>query len=415
MTENDLSIFQCGFCKKYSTQHALIAMTEKVKKTIDKGGTFGALLTDLSKAFNFMTNDLLIAKLHALNFDMNALNLIFDYLTGRKQRVRINSRFSSYLDIFQGVPQGSTLGPLLFNLFLCDLFLFVEEVDIMSYADDNTPYVCSENVDVTLEKLEEVGKVLFEWFSNNFLKANADICHLILSTDEPFSINIDNEVIKNSNNKKLLGINLNNRIGFDTHVANICNRVSKKLHALARISQFMDIHKRRMTMKAFLASEFGYCPLVWMFHNKKLNSRINKLHESALRMVYQDYVSSFIELLEKDKSTTIHNKNIQLLATELFKVKNGLSAAFMNEIFVENAQHYYDLRKKTEFKRNKVKTVYKGTETLTFLGPRIWEIVPDYIKKSSSFEEFKLKIKLWNPENCPCKLCKRFLPQVGFL
>ena len=123
-----------------------------------------ALLTDLSKAFDCMTHDLLIAQLHALNFDMNAFNLIFDYLTGRKQRVKINSRFSSYLDIFQGVPQGSILGPLLFNLFLCDLFLFVEELDIMSYVDDNTPYVCSENVDVTLEKLEEVGKVLFEWF-----------------------------------------------------------------------------------------------------------------------------------------------------------------------------------------------------------------------------------------------------------
>ena len=187
-------------------------------------------------------------------------------------------------------------------------------------------------------------------------------------------------------------------MGFDTHAANICNRVSKKLHALARISQFMNIHKRRMTMKAFLASEFGYCTLVWMFHSRKLNSRINKLHERALRIVYQDYVSSFTELLEKDKSTIIRNRNMQLLATELFKVKNGLSPAFMNEIFVENAQHYYDLRKKTEFKRNKVKTVYNGTETLTFLGPRIWEIVPDYIKKSNSFEEFKLKIKLWNPE-----------------
>ena len=105
----------------------------------------------------------------------------------------------------------------------------------MSYADSNTPYMCPENVGVTLEKLEEVGKVFFEWFSNNFLKANADVCHL---TDEPFSINIDNEVIKNSNSQKLLGITLNNRLGFDTHVANICNRVSKKLHALARISQW---------------------------------------------------------------------------------------------------------------------------------------------------------------------------------
>ena len=346
MTEDALSIFQCGFRKKYSTQHALIAMIEKARKILDKGGTFSALLTDLSKAFDWMTHDILTAKFHALNFEMNVLDLIFDYLTRRKQRVKINSSFSSYLDIFQGVPQGSILGPLLFNLFLCDLFLFVKEADIMNYADDNTPYVCSEIVNTTLEKLEEVGKVLFEWFSNNFLKANADKCHLILSTDELFSITIDNEVSKNSSNKKLLGINLNNRLGFDTNVANIGNRMSKKLHALARISQYMNIHKRRMTMKVFIASEFGYCPLVCMLHNRKLNSRVNKLHERALRIVYQDYASSFTELLKKDNSTTIHNRNIQFLTIELFKVKNGLSPPFMNEIFVENAQHYYDLRKK---------------------------------------------------------------------
>ena len=87
-------------------------------------------------------------------------------------------------------------------------------------------------------------------------------------------------------------------------------------------------------MKDFIVSEFSYCRLVWMFHSRKLNSRVNKLHERALRIACQDYTSSFIELLEKDNSATIHNRNIQLLATELFKVKNGLSPPFMNPIFV---------------------------------------------------------------------------------
>ena len=151
---------------------------------------------------------------------------------------------------------------------------------------------------------------------------------------------------KNNNNKRLLGINLNKRLGFDTHVTNICNRVSDKLHALARISLFMNIHKRKMTMKAFIVSEFGYCPLVWMFHSKKLNSRVNKIHERGLRIVYQTFASLSTELLKQDNSITIHNRNIQLLATELFKVKNGFSPPFMNKIFVENAQHYYDFRKK---------------------------------------------------------------------
>ena len=108
--------------KKYSTKHALIAIIEKAR---NKGGTFGALLTDLSKAFDSITHDLLVAKLHARNFGMNALNLIFDYLTARKQTVKTKFSFSSYLDIFQDAPQGSILRPLLINLFLCDLFLLV--------------------------------------------------------------------------------------------------------------------------------------------------------------------------------------------------------------------------------------------------------------------------------------------------
>ena len=83
-------------------------------------------------------------------------------------------------------------------------------------------------------------------------------------------------------------------------------------------------------MKAFIASEFGYCLLLWMFHSRKCNSRVNKLYERALRIVCQDYTCSFTELLEKDNSTTIHNGNIQLLVAELFKVKNGLSLPFMN-------------------------------------------------------------------------------------
>ena len=94
VAENALSIFQCGFRKKYSTQHVLVAMIEKARKILDKGRTFGALITNLSKAFDCMTHDLLIAKLHALNVDMNALNLIFDYLTETKRRAKINSSFS---------------------------------------------------------------------------------------------------------------------------------------------------------------------------------------------------------------------------------------------------------------------------------------------------------------------------------
>ena len=103
--------------------------------------------------------------------------------------------------------------------------------------------------------------------------------------DEPFSIIRDNGAIKN-NNKNLLGNNLNNRVGFVIYITSICNRMSKKLHALAKISQFMNNHKRRITMKAFIASEIDFCLLVWMFHSRKLNGRVNKLHERVLKKIY---------------------------------------------------------------------------------------------------------------------------------
>ena len=110
-----------------------------------------------------MAHDLVL-NLHALKFDVTALNLIFDYLTEKKQRVKINFNFSSYEDLFQGTPHRSVLELILFNLFLCDLYLFVDELILRSYAVDNTPSVCSENVSVILKKLGDVRNLFFEWF-----------------------------------------------------------------------------------------------------------------------------------------------------------------------------------------------------------------------------------------------------------
>ena len=122
--EHIFSRYQCGFRKGYSAQQCLLAMIEKWKKTVDNGGVFGALLTDLSKAFDCIPHDLIIAKLEAYGFHIDALKLIHDYLSNRKQRVKVNDAYSSWKDIFYGVPQRSILGPLLFNKNLCQLFNF---------------------------------------------------------------------------------------------------------------------------------------------------------------------------------------------------------------------------------------------------------------------------------------------------
>ena len=123
-----------------SVQNCLLFMLEKSKKCLDEKGSAGILLTDLPKAFYCLIHDLFIANLNAYGFDYNSIKLLYNYLTGRFQRVRINSNYSSWSKILFGVPQGSILGPLLFNIYLSDLFLFCENSNIVNYADDNSPF-----------------------------------------------------------------------------------------------------------------------------------------------------------------------------------------------------------------------------------------------------------------------------------
>ena len=134
-----LSKYQCGSRKGYSTQQCLLAMLEKWRSAVDNKKTFGVLLIDLSKAFDCLSHELLLAKLHAYGFSIPALRLVYSYLKNRKQRTKINSAYSCWEEIIFGVPQGSILGPLLFNIFLCDLFYMMSDTDFASYADDNTP------------------------------------------------------------------------------------------------------------------------------------------------------------------------------------------------------------------------------------------------------------------------------------
>ena len=141
-----LSSLLCGFRQGYSAQHALVRLLEKFKISLDEGGKAGTVLMDLSKAFDCIRHDLLIAKLHAYGFSQEALALINDYLTNRQQRVKVNGSFSSWKDLTRGVPQGSVLGPLLFNIYINDLFFFIQNSDICNYADDTTIYSCDRSL-----------------------------------------------------------------------------------------------------------------------------------------------------------------------------------------------------------------------------------------------------------------------------
>ena len=167
-------------------------------------------------------------------------------------------------------------------------------------------------------------------------------------------------------------------------------------------------------MKAFVESQFGYCPLIWMFHSRGLNNKINRIHERALRITYKNKSSTFQKLLEKDNSVSIHHRNAQKFAIEIYKFLHGFSPPILNDIFVP-VSCPYNFRRNGTLQRQRVNSIWHDTESISFLGPKIWDLVPSDIKLSQSLSIFKIKIKKWVPSQCPCRLCKIYLQHVGFI
>ena len=256
------------------------------------------------------------------------------------------------------------LGPLLFNIDLIDLFLDREDDDISSYADDTTPSSREQDISSVISELQRITKKIFDWCRNSHMKANSEKPHVILSSNTQSEIRFENASIASSPSEKLLG-------------------------------SYMSLDKRKMLLRAFIESKFSYCPLIWMFHSRILDNKINRLYQKALRIVYGDYTSKFDELLEKDSSSSIHHRNIQTLAIEILKFLNGLCAQIMTDFFQVKSPAPDYLRDKNELYSRNPKTVAHGTGSVLFMAHKIWSIVHQELKNSQSLYSFPKGLRKW--------------------
>ena len=194
----------------------------------------------------------------------------------------------------------------------------------------------------------------------------------------------------------------------------LCRKADKKLSVLARLSNFMRIKQRRVLIKSFIASQFGYCSLIWTFHGRGVNNElIIRMSVHSVQFI-KITNSSFKEVLRKDNSFPVHHGNIQSLAMELFSVKENLSNTVINDILQARALAY-NLRSQTEFARSFVNTSRFGLNSLPYFASKVWNIVPSDIKNASNLYIFKNEIRKWEPKKCHCDLCRSDVSNLGFV
>ena len=213
-----------------------------------------------------------------------------------------------------------------------------------------------------------------------------------MSTLTPISIKVKYYVIKNNDNEKVLGVTVDANLNFNCHIQNMLKKANKKVRVLARIRPYMSIPKRKLLMNSFFTSYFNYCPLTWMCHSRAMNNKINRLQERCLHIMYSDKTSFFEKLLENDGSVTIQTRNLRTLATEMFKVYKNLSPAIIADFF-HVRQNNRNLRNGSYFAIPNVKSAYHETESLSILGPRIWNLVPNKLKQLVNIHAFKKNLK----------------------
>ncbi len=343
-----LSQYLAAYRKGYSCEQVLIKAIQDWRHALDQNEYVGCILMDLSKAFDSIPHALLIAKLKSYGISSASCEMIKSYLTERKQRVKLGDVRSEWRHTDRGVPQGSIIGPLLFNIFINDLFYFIVMCDLYNYADDNSLGKHDKSLEVVKESLELSSLESVIWFMQNYMEANAEKFQGILMSRNDLQtvvFNVNGIPVESQNCVKLLGMHIDAKLSFDYHISMICRKAAGQLKTLCRLPKVLSIESKMKIYCAFIMSNFTYCNLVWhpcgLVGVRNVTglsnaSKIEKLQERTLQYIYNDFNSSFAQLLHRANKSSQYTVRIRKLVYFVQKVLQGDVPTFLSNMYTQH-------------------------------------------------------------------------------
>ena len=381
-----------AYRKCHNTQCVILKAVEDWKQNLDNHKSTAAVSMDLSKAFDVLPHGLLLSKLNAYGFNKDCLEIFYNYLSNRYQRIKINDVRSKWCIVKKGVPQGSVLGPVLFNLFINDIFYFVNDCQIYNYADDNVISHCADSDELLKSVLEQNLQSLLKWFKSNGMKANPSKFQLIsFGNTNICNLNVGGIDIQTQSCIKYLGVHIDDKLSFTNHVNDVCAKASKQVNALMRLSHCLDKETKLLLYNSFILANYEYCPSVWSLCNKTLLKKLCKIQCRALRFVTRNFNADYEDLLTQCNSRNVSSNFIIKIAIEMYKVAKNLLPTFVNELFPKYRNNY-SLRRHNNFLLKRPNTTNYGKLSFVYTGVKVWNELPNFIKEAGSLEDFKVLI-----------------------